>query len=148
LAAGRFGLTGLDEWLVHSGSLPIFPILIVVLAMQSGVISRFLGSRPIVLLGEVSYSIYLVHFGVYVVYVGHWMPAGLQPDYAGLAICLVITLALSFAIWKLIEMPARRAVKRAVDGGWLGSHRSAWPPELARARSPAVASSGVNPNSV
>jgi peptidoglycan/LPS O-acetylase OafA/YrhL len=148
LASGRFGLTGLDEWLAHCGSLPVFPILIVVVALRSGVISRFLGSRPIVLLGEVSYSIYLVHLGVYAVYVQHWMPAGLQPDYTGLAICLVVTLALSFAIWKLIETPARRAARRAVDGGRLGWHRSAWPPELAGAQAPAVASSGVDPNSV
>ena len=130
-ASGRLGLAGLDEWLAHCGSLPVFPILIVVLALQSGVISRFLGSRPIMLLGEVSYSIYLVHFGVYVVYMQHWMPSGLQPDYPGLAICVAVTLALSFAIWKLIETPVRRATRRAVDARWLGRRRSDWAPELA-----------------
>jgi peptidoglycan/LPS O-acetylase OafA/YrhL len=148
LASGRFGLTGLDEWLGHCSSLPVFAILIVVFALQSGVTSGFLGSRPLVLLGELSYSIYLVHFGVYAVYVQHWMSAGLQPDYAGLAICLVVMLALSFCIWILIETPARRAARRAVDGGWLGWHRSALVAEPAAAQPSAVASSGVEINRV
>ena len=136
------GLVGWDQWLGQASSLPTFPVLIAVLALQTGLVSRFLGSRLLVLLGELSYSIYLVHMGVYAVYVRHWMPAGSKPDYAGLAICLVVTLALSFTIWKLIETPARRAARLAVDGGWLGWHRSVWPRELAEAQSPAVVPSG------
>ena len=119
------GLVGWNQWLVQAGSLlPTFSVLIVVLALQTGLVSRFLGSRLLVLLGELSYSIYLTHMGVFAVYTRYWMPAGSKPDYEGLAICLAVTLAMSFAIWRLIETPVRRAARRAVDGRRLGKRWS------------------------
>jgi peptidoglycan/LPS O-acetylase OafA/YrhL len=121
----QFGV-GWNEWVGFSGNFPIIAVLIVVLALQKGVVSCFLSSGLIVLLGELSYSIYLVHSGVYVVYVQHWMPAGSQPDYGGLLICLVVTLALSFVIWKFIETPARRAARQALDGKRTGWRPFAW----------------------
>ena len=48
-------------WISSSGSAPLFGILIFVLSMEKGIISKMLSLPAVVALGEISYSIYLVH---------------------------------------------------------------------------------------
>jgi peptidoglycan/LPS O-acetylase OafA/YrhL len=76
------------HWVVHTGSIFVFPALLVVLALQQGVISRLLDSRIAVLLGEISYSVYLVHYILYSVYVRYWLLPGTAADYKGWALCV------------------------------------------------------------
>ena len=107
------GIAG-QEWLAHSGSVVVFPFLIVVLALGLGAISRLLSTRLAVFLGEISYSIYLTHVLVFTVYVQYWMPAGTTPDYRGWVLCMAATLTSAFLIWSFIETPAREAVKNGI----------------------------------
>ncbi len=109
-----FDMDVLQNWLVHTGSVVIFPFLIVSLALGRGVISRLLSSGIAVLLGEISYSVYLVHMIVFGVYIRYWMAPGTEPDYVGFGLCIVVTLVLAFLIWKFIEAPVRNAVKKRV----------------------------------
>ncbi len=65
-----------------------------------------------ILLGEISFSIYLVHLTVFSFYWRHWQTDHTAPDYLGLAACVAATLALAFMIWAVIEVPSRSAAKR------------------------------------
>jgi peptidoglycan/LPS O-acetylase OafA/YrhL len=104
------GIAG-REWLAHTGSVVVFPALIMVLASGLGMISRLLSTRLAVFLGEISYSVYLTHVLVFTIYVRYWMPAGTAPDYRGWALCIAATLTSASLIWKFVETPARSAVK-------------------------------------
>jgi peptidoglycan/LPS O-acetylase OafA/YrhL len=48
-------------WLSQIGCAPVFAILIAVLAFDRGLVAKALSPRPIVLLGEISFALYLVH---------------------------------------------------------------------------------------
>ncbi|WP_426608653.1 acyltransferase family protein [Bradyrhizobium sp. McL0616] len=95
---------------------PAFAVLILVFAFQKGGISNLVSARPLVLLGEASYALYLVHYSLLImlsVYQG-WLPAFSQITYIALYVSACI--AASFALWFLVEMPSRRAIKRLVAG--------------------------------
>jgi peptidoglycan/LPS O-acetylase OafA/YrhL len=100
------------EWLTHTGSVVVIPFLIISLGLGLGVVSRLLSTKLAVMLGELSYSVYLVHSTVYGVYASHWLPPGNVPDYRGWALCVAVTLVISYLIWKFIETPMRNVAKR------------------------------------
>lgn len=101
----------------------MWPFLIFIFAFERGWLSRLLGSRPMVLLGEISFSVYLVHLTVFYFYLRHFQLEAGKPAYFGLAICIGVTLALAFAIWAIIEVPCRSAARR-----WLKVERKAFVP--------------------
>ncbi len=100
------------QWLVHTSDVLIFPLVIIVFAFGRGWLSSFFGSPPLVLLGEISFSVYLVHLTVFNFYVRHWQIDHTAPDYLGLAVCVAATFALAFVIWVIVEAPCRGAAKR------------------------------------
>lgn len=54
--------SALANWLLFSGGTPVFCALVFVMALQQGAFSKLLATSWLVFLGELSYSIYLVHF--------------------------------------------------------------------------------------
>ena len=97
--------------ILHSGLLaPVFALLILGLATEPAWI-RFLSAPPLILLGESSYSLYLLHT-VPIVILTFQLHLGNSPHIhrivAGylLAICLI-----SIAVYLLIEKPARRLLR-------------------------------------
>lgn len=111
----------LKSWITVSGSSVFFAVGLFLLASSEGVVSKFLGWRPMVFLGEISFSIYLTHqlilrsmqinpgwtsgIDPVVVMVGYW----------------VFTIVASYLLWVLIEKPCQRVmlmlVKRKEVGG-------------------------------
>src|ERR1700730_12958740 len=51
----------LTNWLVRADTSPLFALLIIVTANEAGWVSRALASLPLVFLGEISSSIYMLH---------------------------------------------------------------------------------------
>jgi peptidoglycan/LPS O-acetylase OafA/YrhL len=86
------------------------PFLIVSLAFERGPLARLLGLEPLHALGRISYSIYLVHFGV----LGglNLMPIRSGAIYGFSTIAL--TLGISWATYHWIERPARRWIARGL----------------------------------
>ena len=111
ILAQYFVGTGM-QWLAHTSDVLIFPLVIVVFAFGRGWLSFFFGSPPLVLLGEISFSIYLVHLTIFDFYIRQRQIDHVGPDYLGLAVCLAATLALAFVIWVIVESPCRSAAKR------------------------------------
>ena len=109
--APYFSDTGM-QWLGHASDVLIFPVVVVVFAFGRGWLSRLFGSTPMIFLGEISFSIYLVHALIFSFYSAHWQSDRSAPDYLGLVMCVAATLALSSMIWAVIEVPSRTAAKR------------------------------------
>jgi peptidoglycan/LPS O-acetylase OafA/YrhL len=63
---------------------------------------RFLSFKPFVIVGMISYSLYLWHWPVIVFSKHYWM----QPP--GLLFVLVLSLVIAFISWKYIEQPCRK----------------------------------------
>lgn len=103
------------KWLDESGSAPIFAFAIFAMALSRGHIARALSADLPVLLGEISFSIYMTHqvliraltfnrnlsaFGsMPVQYLTYW----------------TLVLLLSFLLWAFIEKPSRRYIVGKVD---------------------------------
>lgn len=110
----HFMRTAGAQWTSKSSDVLIFPVLIFLFAFGEGSLSKLLGSRLMILLGEISFSVYLTHQTVFYYYVKRWPSQ--STDYTGFTICVLTTLLLSLCIWTMIEMPFRNAVK-----SWLNS---------------------------
>jgi peptidoglycan/LPS O-acetylase OafA/YrhL len=101
-------------WLMHAGSMFAFGVLIFVCALGRGWVSRALALPGIVLLGEISYSMYLVHQLLLRYYKTHLVEfAGLPGPVAGV-LFMAVLLLVSYLMWSLVEMPGRRLL---VGGG-------------------------------
>jgi len=88
------------------------------LALGKGALIRALGSRVPVYLGEISYSTYLAHYFLFIVFKLFFVDASLQVGWPGLAGFLVIVLLASVGFYHLVEKPAQ----------WLfNRHRPRWP---------------------
>jgi peptidoglycan/LPS O-acetylase OafA/YrhL len=70
LKARHFG-TMLQYWLLYDGNCFAFAGLIYLCALQKGFVARLLSNKVCVYLGEISYSIYLLHMIALVVYMQH-----------------------------------------------------------------------------
>lgn len=95
-------------YLSKSGSAIVFALLIAAFALQKGGVSTLLRARLPVLLGEISFALYLVHTSVLAWYQQH--AAGFAGLPAGLAYAAYWVAALMIAYWiyRLVELPCRK----------------------------------------
>ena len=97
--------------ILHTGLLaPVFALLILGLATQPAW-TRCLSAPPLVLLGESSYSLYLLHT-VPIVILTFQLRLGNSPHiHAIIAAYLVAICLVSIGVYRLIENPARRLLR-------------------------------------
>ena len=91
-----------------------FAILILALASGRGFVAGFLGSPPLILLGEASYALYILHVPVHSI-LRRVVPATgpLAPQSAGfLVVYLLGSVLVAIVVLKLLEEPARLALRR------------------------------------
>jgi peptidoglycan/LPS O-acetylase OafA/YrhL len=90
-----------------------FPLLILLAAQPSSVVAKTLSTRAMVFLGEISFSIYLLHW--ILLQISNRLAAALhiQGTAAFLWFCgfLALVIALSTATYHLVEVPARRRLR-------------------------------------
>ena len=96
---------------IHTALLsPAFAVIIYGVALRARWAS-LLENRLLVLCGEASYSMYLIHSNI-VFSVFHTAKGELRnTNFGGLALCLAIVLAISMVIYKFVEEPARRKLR-------------------------------------
>jgi len=102
-------------WLYHTFSAPAIALLIFFMALQKGLISKILNLRLLVILGEMSYSVFLIHHIIIYLYHMHIeckLPAQRMEDYVIYWIVLLIS---SYLFWKYVEEPLRRLILRFAD---------------------------------
>ncbi len=97
-------------WLRFSASAVPFAILIFVLALEAGAISRALSWRPFVILGEISFAMYMLHQIFIRFFVNHGLHAPEGMAWPTFALFSVFIVGLSYGVWVVVERPARRAL--------------------------------------
>lgn len=96
-------------WLKEIGCTCIaFAALIVVMALGKGAVSRALASPPCVLLGEISFAVYLLHPVVLKGFTNHTRAFLHIPVPLRYAMYWAITLLAAHLVWALVETPVRR----------------------------------------
>jgi peptidoglycan/LPS O-acetylase OafA/YrhL len=99
-------------WLVHGGVTCVpFALLIVVMAFEAGFIAKALTGFVPVLLGEISYSVYLLHQLLTRFYWQYPRAFSAVPNWAGLAVFVILLLLMAHLMWRLIERPLRRLLQ-------------------------------------
>jgi peptidoglycan/LPS O-acetylase OafA/YrhL len=94
-------------WLHHDLNVVPFAFLIFVMALQRGLVSRALAFPVFVLLGEMSYSLYLLHPSVLALYEAHAPTFYALPSrlvYAGVWCVLLLT---AYVSWATLEVRGR-----------------------------------------
>lgn len=111
--AGQWRIIGPggEAWLASSGlvSLP-FAALIGVMAFEWGWMARLLSCPPLVLLGEISFSLYLFHLLVLHYYVIHPALFMTLPPWLLYVGFWLLVLLMAYVGWSLIEVPCRRII--------------------------------------
>lgn len=87
------------------------PAIVLALAHERGLFARALGFGPVHYLGEISYSIYLVHYCV----LGGLGLLPIRSNGMFLAAAIILTLGVSAATYHGIERPARRWIARRLS---------------------------------
>jgi len=105
IAAAGYPSVGL--WYSQSGGVLIFAFAIFIFAQGGGPISRLLGWRLLVLLGEISFSTYMLHQTIFRYAVMHQWSENIGTTLATI-FALIITYGGSWALWRFIEVPCRR----------------------------------------
>ena len=84
-----------------------FAALVYVMAMERGVISRGLGTWAGVLLGEISYTVYLLHWIMITFYQWNKRSFEAYPGWVVYLLFWAILLLLAWLIWAVVERPMR-----------------------------------------
>lgn len=90
----------------------VFAAGLLALALGRGVAVRVLGGRVLRYLGEISYSTYLAHTFLFLLFKLAFVDATLQLDWARLAGFLALVLAASAGLYHGVEKPAQRWLNR------------------------------------
>jgi peptidoglycan/LPS O-acetylase OafA/YrhL len=98
---------------------PLFALLIFTSAWGQGAIARFFSLPLVVLLGEASYALYLIHVPLWGIAGTVFQAINLYTHPArysvGVMAYLVIAVGLSILIFRFIEEPARNGIRKAYD---------------------------------
>jgi peptidoglycan/LPS O-acetylase OafA/YrhL len=115
LAIGAFFAIAVDHVpyvLMHGGLLvPVFSALVIGLSGRNIFASAF-SIRPLMLLGQASYALFLLHFNFINLLRQYYVPQRLHVEALDPWISYVATLVLAIAAMYLVEQPARRFILR------------------------------------
>lgn len=102
-----------EKWASWSSSSSVvIALFILCLAFQKGIISRFLSLSVMILLGEISYSLYLIHYTFLSTYVIHVKWFNELNTLTKISLFAVSVLVSAYLIWRFIEIPSRRLIRR------------------------------------
>ena len=98
--------------LMHGGLLiPLFAALVLGLSGQHAISSCF-AWRPLLLVGESSYCLYLLHFNLYVLLHTYRIPERLHVESLDPWFSYVVLIAASLVVFHFFETPVRKAILR------------------------------------
>lgn len=97
--------------------LPFIGLIVFVFAFQGGLVSKMLSFKPLVHLGEISYSTYMIHT-VIIYYISVFFLPTITATYNGIYhswaqwTLIIIMLCLSDIMYRYLEMPMRKWIKQ------------------------------------
>jgi peptidoglycan/LPS O-acetylase OafA/YrhL len=95
------------RWVSESGCAPVFALLIVTFALSRGCFNMILSKQILVFLGEISFSIYMIHVTLFTVMRLHVLHNVIRGTLAGAIAYSICLVAVSAASWILIEQRGR-----------------------------------------
>lgn len=103
-----------ELYITNSGLLsPIFSLLILSIALIGTPMQNFLSKNIFILLGEISYCIYIIHWPIWLI-MEKYNPIQINNNYFFyLYLCTVI--ALSYGCYKFIEVPLRQYLRKKLE---------------------------------
>jgi peptidoglycan/LPS O-acetylase OafA/YrhL len=102
-------------WLTHGGCSPIFALVIFVMATEKGLLSKVLANPVIVWLGEVSFSMYMVHF-ILIQSLNSYLPEFGRINWPiTYSIYLATVIFVSYLNFNIIENPIRKWIKAIIS---------------------------------
>jgi peptidoglycan/LPS O-acetylase OafA/YrhL len=115
-AAFLLFLIGASAGVADFGLVALLALTVLGAAGANGLFARFLGSSPLVWLGEISYSIYMVHFPVLLVMRRFWEWAGIgqwSTPARGIAfaVTIAVVIVVSAIIFYVVEHPTRTRLR-------------------------------------
>jgi peptidoglycan/LPS O-acetylase OafA/YrhL len=99
-----------DEFWSHC-ALGLFFGLVVCFAINKGLISQILRLRLFVVLGEISFSMYLIHQIVFRFYDVHRTMFESVPKEMIFPLLLIAIFVFAYGIWRFVELPAQAKLK-------------------------------------
>lgn len=100
----------LTYYLTKVGSFWIFAFLIIIFAFGRGSVSKVLSIKPMVLLGEISFSLYLVHTTVLQWYELNRASFASVPEWGRSLAYWALSLLVAYMLHKTIEIPCRKLI--------------------------------------
>ncbi|MDB2686923.1 acyltransferase [Mariniblastus sp.] len=106
----------LNFWMAFSGGMFFHAATIYVFAKSTGWVSRFMGARSMVFLGEISFAFYMIHY-ILIRYVKQefWFASNFSLLYFGF-LALALSLAASAWLYYLVEIPAKNTMVKWYAG--------------------------------
>lgn len=105
-----------SQWLSIVGFVCIpFALVILVFGLGRGWLSTLLGWKPLVVLGEASFALYLIHQPLYRLYLTHPSPFLIIPWGWMYLVYWLLVLLIATAVWALVETPCRYYLVRSYD---------------------------------
>jgi len=96
------------DWVILNGNCFSYSLLILLFAVERGAVSKLLTKKPLVFLGEISYSLYLLHFVALLIFQKAQAKLPFLHSYEGAEIFVLLLLTVSYLTFALIETPCRR----------------------------------------
>ena len=107
LQLNSYGLA-LREWLLYDGNCFAFAALIVLCAIQKGAVSQLLSGKTLIWLGEISYSLYLLHFLILMYYQKNIAYFAQINQALLFAAYLALTIISAHLMYTFLETPMRK----------------------------------------
>ncbi|MCU7247836.1 acyltransferase family protein [Pseudomonas koreensis] len=104
----------LSEFVHHSAMALLFAAVISCFYMDRGLVSRILSWRPLVFLGEISFSVYLIHQVIIRLTTQEQLLAEYGP-YTRFWFVAITSIACAAFIWKFVEKPCQKGIMRIYD---------------------------------
>ena len=107
----EWGGPAMALWVQYTAMVFVFAIVIYVFSRSQGILSKFLGSRGVVFLGEISFALYMIHYTVIIAVERQydWSLANYSP-WAVAGCVIVMSVSIAALLYKLVEMPAKNAL--------------------------------------
>jgi peptidoglycan/LPS O-acetylase OafA/YrhL len=97
-------------WIKYCGGAFFYAFLILLLAMEKGRISKFLSRPSLVLLGNLSYSIYLTHWIILSLYTSCKSNFSMYPIWLNFGLYLLVVIGVSYLNYSLVESIFRKKI--------------------------------------
>lgn len=102
----------------------LFGLFILVFALQKGILSRVLATKAFRFLGEISFSIYMIHRLILGYYRMHLASITEIPNGLAYGIFWLFLIIGSYLLWKVVEKPCRNYIVNFYDRRYLNQNSS------------------------